>query len=108
MIISTNTSTTAIEGASGVVLGDDDNCAAGGGVQIITMGGVHFPAQLHIYGSQIIAMGDIDFEANANGIQGVSMVAGGEIDSTSNMDMGFCNGAGLENRFEAEYFRMAR
>ena len=108
LIISTNTAVAAVSGASGVVLGDDDNCASGGGVQIVTMGGVNFPAQLHVYGSQIIAMGDIDFEANANGIQGVSMVAGGEIDSTSNMDMGFCGGAGMENRFEAEYFRMAR
>ena len=108
LIVSTNTAVAAIDGASGVVLGRDDNCAPGGGVQIVTMGGVNFPAQLHVYGSQIIAMGNIDFEANANGIHGVSMVAGGEIDSTSNMDMGFCNGAGLENRFEAEYFRMAR
>ena len=108
LIISTNPSVAAIDGASGIVLGRNDNCSAGGGVQIVTMGGVNFPAQLHVYGSQIVAMGDIDFEANANGIQGVSMVAGGQIDSTSNMDMGFCAGAGLENRFEAEYFRMAR
>ena len=72
------------------------------------MGSVNFPANLSIYGSQIIALGDIDFEANANGVEGVSMVAGGQIDSTSNMAMGFCNGSGLENRFEAEYFRVVR
>ena len=89
LINSTNPSVAAIDGASGIVLGRNDNCSAGGGVQIV-------------------AMGDIDFEANANGIQGVSMVAGGQIASTSNMDMGFRAAAGLENRFEAEYFRMAR
>lgn len=108
LIISTNTDIGAVSGASGVVLGRDDGCVAGGGVQIVTKGGVHFPSQLHIYGSQIVAEKKIDFEANANGIEGVSMVSGGEIDSTSNMDMGFCNGSGLENRFEAEYFRMVR
>ena len=72
------------------------------------MGGVNFPANLSVYGSQIIAQLKIDFEANANGVEGVSMVAGGEIDSTSNMNMGFCNGAGMEHTFQAEYFRMAR
>ena len=107
LIVSTNTSVAAIDGASGVVLGRDDNCAAGGGVQIVTMGGVNFPAQLNMYGSQIISMGDIDFEANANGIQGVSMVAGGEIDSTSNMNFSFC-GSGMEHSFLAEYFRLAK
>ncbi|MXQ09076.1 hypothetical protein GQ651_14605 [Alphaproteobacteria bacterium GH1-50] len=108
LIVSLNDSVTAVSGASGVVLGLDDGCSPGGGVQIITKGGVHFPAQLNIFGGQIIAQKKIDFEANANGIEGVSMVSGDEIDSTSNMNMGFCGGAGLENNFEAEYFRMAR
>ncbi|RZW07599.1 MAG: hypothetical protein EX266_06265 [Rhodobacteraceae bacterium] len=108
LIISESTDPRAIDGASGVTLGRNDGCTPGGGTQIVTMGGVNFPANLSIFGSQIIAMGDIDFEANANGVEGVSMVAGGQIDSTSNMDMGFCNGSGLENRFEAEYFRVVR
>ncbi len=108
LIISENRDIAAISGASGVTFGRDDGCAPGGGSQVVTLGGVNFPAKLSMYGSQIIAEKKIDFEANANGIEGVSMVSGGEIDSTSNMQMGFCNGAGMENRFEAEYFRMAR
>lgn len=108
LIISRSTDRDAVEGASSVTLGNNDACSAGGGVQIVTLGGVRFTANLNMYGVQILAMDTIDFEANGNGVEGVSMVSGGEIDSTSNMDMGFCNGAGLENRFEAEYFRMVR
>ena len=108
LIISESTDLRAIDGAAGVRLGAADGCDPGGGVQIVTRGGVRFTANLQMYGVQILAMDTIDFEANGNGVYGVSMVSGGEIDSTSNMDMGFCGGSGLENRFEAEYFRMAR
>jgi hypothetical protein len=108
LIISESNDLRAIDGAASVTLGRDDNCNPGNGVQIITRGGVRFTANLNMFGVQIIARDMIDFEANGNGVEGVSLVSGGEIDSTSNMDMGFCNGAGLENRFEAEYFRMVR
>lgn len=108
LIISTSTDQRAIDGAAGVTLGRNDSCSAGGGVQIVTRGGVRFTANLNMYGVQILALDMIDFEANGNGAEGVSMVSGGEIDSTSNMDMGFCDGAGMETNFEAEYFRMKR
>ncbi|NNE80491.1 MAG: hypothetical protein HKN18_09485 [Silicimonas sp.] len=108
LIISRNTDLRAVDGGSNVTLGDNDGCADGGGVQIITLGGVRFTAGLQMYGVQILAQDMIDFEANGNGVEGVSLVSGDEIDSTSNMDMGFCNGAGMNNNFEAEYFRMAR
>ena len=107
LIVSTNASVAAITGQANVTLGRDDGCAPGGGTQIITKGGVHFTSGLSAYGAQIVAEKIIDFEANANGVEGVSFISGTEIDSTSNMNMGFCNGAGLENRFEAEYFRLA-
>lgn len=108
LIVSESTDLRAIDGGSGVTLGLDDGCTSGGGVQIVTKGGVRFTANLHMFGVQILAMDDIDFEANGNGVEGVSMVTMGEIDSTSNMDMGFCGGAGMDNNFEAEYFRLAR
>ncbi len=107
LIISESTDLRAIDGAADVRLGAADGCSPGGGVQIVTKGGVRFTANLQMFGVQILAADMIDFEANGNGVFGVSMVSGGEIDSTSNMDMGFCDGVGLENRFEAEYFRMA-
>ena len=58
------------------------------------------------FGGQILALGDILFTANADGIEGASFVAGGNVEGTSNMTMGFC-GNGMEDNFEAEYFRLA-
>ena len=37
---------------------------------------------MHMYGGQIIAMGDVAFAANANGIQGASILAKGTISGT--------------------------
>ena len=59
----------------------------GGGAQIITWGGFDVAAGLEMYGSQIIAAGPIAFAANADGIQGASMVSGETIDGTSNMSL---------------------
>jgi hypothetical protein len=41
-------------------------------------------------GEITIAKGDVSFAANANGIEGASIIAGGQISGTSNMTMGFC------------------
>jgi hypothetical protein len=105
VVASTSTHNRSIEGASGVNIGKPDNCAPGGGVQILTMGGMRFPASLGIFGGQLLAQGNIEFAARADGIQGASMVAGGEIDGTSNSNMSLC-GTGMEGNFEANYFRM--
>ena len=107
IVVTTNTNTDSISGASGFTLGRDDGCSAGGGAQLVTLGGMNFPSNLQVYGGQLVAAGDVDFEARANGIEGISIVAGGEIDGTSLMNMGFCGGDGLENNFMAEYFRLA-
>lgn len=106
VIATTDTSDRSISAASGLVLGANDGCAEGGGVQLITLGGMNFAADLSVYGSQLLAEGDIEFAANAEGIEGASMIAGGTVSGTSNMNMGFC-GAGMESNFEAEYFRLA-
>ena len=44
--------------------------------------------------------------ANANGIDGASIISRGMIDGTSNMNMGFC-GSGMEDSFSANYYRLA-
>ena len=105
VIASTSTHNRSIEGASGVNIGKPDNCAPGGGVQILTQGGMRFPASMGIFGGQLLAQGNIEFAARADGIQGASMVAGGEIDGTSNSNMSLC-GTGMEGNYEANYFRM--
>ena len=68
------------------------------------MGGMQFASGLEIYGSQILAMGDVSFAAQADGIEGVSIVSNGKISGTSNMNMGFC-GTGMDV-FTAEYFQL--
>jgi hypothetical protein len=107
VMFSESTRSDSIKGASGIQFGRDDSCAVGGGVQVITLGGMSFPADLSMYGGQLIALGEIEFAANADGVEGASMISAAWISGTSNMDMAFC-GSGMENNFEAEYFRLAR
>lgn len=106
IVATTNTDVKSITGPSGVQIGRDDECAVDGGAQVLTLGGVEFPANLQVFGGQIIAMKNIEFAANANGIEGASFISGATISGTSNMTMGFC-GTGMEDNFEALYFRLA-
>ena len=106
VIATRNTNFDSINTPSALQVGRDDNCAEGGGAQLLTMGGMKFAAGLMMYGGQLLAQGDIDFTANADGIEGASMVAGGTIDGESNMQMSFCDG-GMEDNYEAEYFRLS-
>jgi len=108
VIITKNTDAKSFYASSDIVIGKDDHCANGGDVQMVTKGGVEFAAKVNIYGSQIIAVGDISMQANADGIEGVSLVAGGKLDVTSNGVFGFCGGAGMNNNYSAAYFRLAR
>lgn len=105
VIATTGTGSKSMTASSGLQIGRNDNCAEGGDVQLVTMGSMDFPADLSIYGSQLLAVHDVSFSANAVGIQGAAIVAGGEISGTSNMNMGFC-GTGMENNFMAEYFKL--
>jgi hypothetical protein len=106
VMFSESTRSDSITGPSAIQFGRDDSCAADGGVQVITRGGMNFPADLRMYGGQLVALGEIEFAADANGLEGVSMISAMWISGTSNMDMAFC-GSGMENNFEAEYFRLA-
>lgn len=108
-IIMVNTSTLddSFTGAAGFTVGRDDNCSDGGGAQLVTMGGMSFPADLQIYGGQLIAVKTISFAARPDGIEGVSIVSGDQIDGSSLINVGFCGGAGMANNFMAEYFRLA-
>ena len=91
--------------ASHTQMGLDDACDPGGGSAIWTYGSFQATSGLEGYGAQILALGDIDFTANADGMEGVSFIAGGMIDGTSNGDMGFCDGDGTEDFVAAPYFR---
>lgn len=100
-------SISSASGGAGLTVGLNDNCAEGGGAQLLTLGSMDFPANLNIYNGQFLAVGNISFAANADGVKGAAMVAGGEISGTSNMTMAFC-GTGMEDNFHAEYFKLVQ
>jgi hypothetical protein len=106
VIATTSTDAKSMNAPSTLQLGRNDACAPGGGAQLLTLGGVDFAADLRMFGGQIIARGDVTFSANADGVQGASIISGGTISGSSNMNMGRC-GTGMEGNFEAQYFRLA-
>lgn len=107
VIITTDTSNKSMYAPNNLTLGRSDDCADGGGAQMVTYGGFEVASSLEMHGSQIIAAKNVEFSANADGIRGASIVAGGRIDGTSNMNFAFC-GEGMGHTFMAEYFRLAR
>ena len=56
-------------------------------------------AKMQLLGGQIIAAGDVNFAAQADGFVGASVIAGGEIDGTSNSSFQGCPGVVLHNFF---------
>lgn len=105
VIVTSSISSESFKASSGLQIGENDSCGEGGGAQLVTMGGMKFASNLQVYGSQLLAIGDIQFAAQANGIQGAAMVSASSVSGTSNMSMAFC-GTGMSDNFEAEYFRM--
>lgn len=83
--------TTTVTGAQLLHLGLPDNCAPGGGSRLLIDGDFRNPAQLRVNGSQIIASGDIEVAAQGESIEGISFIAGGDIDLTSNNVFGLCD-----------------
>jgi hypothetical protein len=92
---------------AGVILGLDDGCVTGGGVQIFTDASVQFSADTTMYGVQIIAAGDVDLGALAEGINGINVQAGGDITLASNDMFGLCstNSPSLQT---VAYYRLVR
>ena len=107
VIVNENTSPTSFYGPAGIRLGRDDQCGEGGGAQLVTKGGIAFTQQLKIYGGQMIAAGDISFTADEAGLAGVSIISGGMISGSTGSEMIVCAGLGMEDNFEADYFRLA-
>ncbi|RVV98648.1 hypothetical protein EKE94_06970 [Mesobaculum littorinae] len=107
IVATTNTDARSLSGAADFAVGRDDGCAAGGGGKLVTAGGMDFAAKLALYGAQLVARGDIRFAAQAEGVEGVSIVAGGRIDGSSNMSISYCDGMGMEDIYQARYFRLA-
>ncbi len=88
-----------------VDLGVADDCAPGGGVQIFSSASVHFSSSMTINGVQVVAAGDVDLGARGQGVNGISVQAGGNITLTSNNMFGLCSG-GAPNLFTVPYYRL--
>jgi Flp pilus assembly protein TadG len=106
VIGTTSTGDKSMYSSNGFQLGKNDNCADGGDAQLVTMGTVRFASGMSVFNGQILAKRDVYFQANANNVKGVAIVAGGEINTTSNGSAAFC-GTGMGRNFTAEYFRLA-
>jgi len=99
--VTLSTDDTTIKAPQGLRIGRNDNCAVDGGGTLISKGGMKTAAKLQLYGGQIIVAKDFSFAAQGNGFGGASVIAGGEIDGTSNSTMGLCDGKGTEAFFDA-------
>ncbi|MGM0586633.1 MAG: pilus assembly protein TadG-related protein [Pseudomonadota bacterium] len=82
--------TTTTYGSNELRLGLADGCDAGGGARLLIDGDFRNPAKLRVNGSQIIASGDVEVAAQGESIDGVSVLAGGNIDLSSNNTFGAC------------------
>jgi hypothetical protein len=91
--------------SSNVILGVDDDCQPGGGVQIFSNASVHFASTTTYNGVQIVVSGDIDLGARDMGINGINAQAGGDITMTINNKFGLCTG-GAPDLFTVGYYRL--
>ena len=90
IIATTSTSRTSVSGTaeSGAQATVGRACAPGPGTQVLTLGGMRFPAMLNVNGGQFVAARTIEFAAQATVEgSGVSIVSGENVDWTSNANM---------------------
>jgi hypothetical protein len=105
-LITTNTGSKSISAPSGFRIGAKNYCDdLAGGANLITMGDMTVASGLEAYGANVIAKGNINVTANADGLAGINFMAGGRIDATSNGDLGFCN-EGPPQPFDIPVFKM--
>jgi hypothetical protein len=81
-----------VQAAASATLGTPDNCAPGGGVQIFSNATMKFSSSTMFNGVQLVARDDIELGAQAEGINGISAEAGGDIVMTANNAFGLCKG----------------
>lgn len=92
----TSTANNAVQVASNLQIGANDNCTDGGGGQILSIGDVKVAAQTGMYGGHIVSAGDISVTSQVDG-QGALLLAGGDLSGTSNISMLSCDGIGQED-----------
>ncbi|MBA3908875.1 MAG: hypothetical protein C0524_03095 [Rhodobacter sp.] len=107
IIATLHTSLSSIGGSADARIGRNDDCAVGGGAQLVSLGGMNFASGVSIQGGQLIALKEIAFAANGDGLKGTSIISGDTVSGTSNMEMGLC-GTGMEDNLTLPYFRLVQ
>ncbi len=90
ILISRDSGDKSVYAAKEVELGDDDDCADGGGVQIYTAGDFSSKKKLEIYGLTISAVGKVTIKNKSNKIEGLRVAANGDITISDEADFGVC------------------
>jgi Flp pilus assembly protein TadG len=104
VLVSTYSGSKSVYGANSVRLGQDDNCAAGGGgVDIYTAGDFSSAANMEVYGTNIFVGGEVHIAAKTNGVGGLVLHALGDIKLTSQASLGACIESGAISSVETAY-----
>lgn len=102
-----NDSNAAVYGSAGTTIGTGSCEDPTGGSKIIAAGDIDFAAGLNVEHSQLISTGDIHIAAQADGMLGTSIIAGGDVSITSNgMWQGCPSGGAPANPFVPLSYRL--
>lgn len=108
VIVTTSDSVDSITGADSIRFGRDDNCAPGGGAEILTLGGVRVPSGLEMHGARIVAAQTVSFTADIGGLNGVSIISDEAVEGTANGSVGLCGIDGLPSYLDPVFFRIVQ
>ena len=97
----------AITASSGVQIGDG-TCADDNGSVVMAVGGANFSSGLGFMRSQIVVKGDIDIAANTAGLNGTSIISGGDVKLTSNGAVGTCPDQGGKEAYVYYDYRIVQ
>jgi len=86
-------------------MGSDDNCAMTGNVKLLSGGSIHSAADVEFYGVQAVAVWDVHLAAQAEGLEGILILAGNDIDIASNNAFGGACSGGVQ-AIAVPYFRL--
>ncbi|MGB3146886.1 MAG: hypothetical protein WBA91_03900, partial [Paracoccaceae bacterium] len=106
VILSTSNSPTAISAGTAVQFGRNDQCSEGGGVQILTNGGVDFSSGVDFFGGQVIARGDVALTLGEHGMDDLSVVTAGSLYLALAGTVPFCKSEGVSDNFQFSHFRL--
>lgn len=88
----TSNSGANIHFSSGAKLGRNDDCAEGGGVNILTTQNLFFSSSVTYNGVQVVSAKHVELGTSDQGVKGLSVQAGGNITLSSNNKFGLCSG----------------